>query len=170
MSDCAELLRDSIRNAHEISQLLRPTVLDDFGLDSALAWLCERCEGRSGINVHYLGYFHDRLEEQTETHVFRIAQEALTNVVRHARASTVNVSLCSEDNLVRLEISDNGIGLPLRKEVLQSSFGLTGMRARARILQGDMYIDSPAGHGTTLRVTFPLRDKRDEKENQNLVS
>jgi signal transduction histidine kinase len=172
MRDCTDLLKDSIRNAHEISQLLRPTVLDDFGLDSALSWLCERFEERNRIQVKYLADFHERLEEQTETHVFRIAQEALTNVARHANASIVRVTLRKETNLVSLEVADNGIGLPARKEIPHTSFGLTGMKARARSLRGVMRIASTPGHGTTLFVTFPLRDKslrdkQDEQENQN---
>jgi two-component system sensor histidine kinase UhpB len=158
MEDCTQLLKDSIRNAHEISQLLRPTVLDDFGLDSAVAWLCERFEERNGIKVRYLADFHDRLEEQTETHVFRIAQEALTNIARHADASFVRVTLRRDANLVSLEVSDNGVGLPSPKEKLRSSFGLTGMKARARSLHGEMHITSSPGKGTTLLVTFPQRD------------
>ncbi len=158
MEDCTQLLKDSIRNAHEISQLLRPTVLDDFGLDSAVAWLCERFEERNGIKVRYLADFHDRLEEQTETHVFRIAQEALTNIARHAGASFVRVTLRRETGRVSLEVSDNGVGIPSPKEMLRSSFGLTGMKARARSLQGEMQITSAPGRGTTILVTFPLRD------------
>jgi signal transduction histidine kinase len=164
MADCTELLRDSIRNAHEISQLLHPTVLEDFGLHSALAWLCERFEGRNRMPVTYTADFRERLRPQAETHVFRIAQEALTNVARHAQATAVRVALRREANLLYLEISDNGIGLPLMDSIPKSSFGLTGMKARTRSLRGEMKINSVPGRGTTVRVDFPLVGKADEED------
>ncbi|HEX4275216.1 MAG TPA: sensor histidine kinase [Bryobacteraceae bacterium] len=173
LEDCNELLRDSIRNAHEISQLLRPTVLDDFGLDSALSWLCERFEERNRIQVRYISDFHGRLEGQTETHVFRIAQEALTNVARHAAATVVRVTLhhqgapASDDGRLSLEISDNGVGLPQPVRIPLDSLGLTGMKARARSMQGEMQIESRPGRGATLRLTIPLRDASHEKEDPN---
>jgi signal transduction histidine kinase len=157
MLDCTVLLKDSIRSAHEISQLLHPTLLDDFGLDTALAWMCERFEERNAIQVRYKSDFHDRLDEQTETHIFRIAQEALTNVARHARASSVFVTFSKERDLARLRISDNGIGLAPRSDVSPPSFGLTGMKARARSLQGEMDIRSGPGQGTAIEVAFPVR-------------
>ncbi len=157
MQDCTVLLKDSIRSAHEISQLLRPTLLDDFGLDTALAWMCERFEERNAIQVRYKSDFHDRLDEQTETHIFRIAQEALTNVARHARASSVFVTFSKDRDLARLEIADNGIGLSPQSDISPPSFGLTGMKARARSLQGAMEIRSRPGQGTAIEVAFPLR-------------
>jgi signal transduction histidine kinase len=164
MADCSELLRDSIRNAHEISQLLHPTVLEDFGLHSALAWLCERFEGRNGMAVKYTADFRDRLRPQAETHVFRIAQEALTNVARHAQATAVRVTLRREANLLALEISDNGVGLPGADTIPKSSFGLTGMKARTRSLRGQIKINSTPGHGTTVRVDFPFVGEPDEED------
>jgi signal transduction histidine kinase len=166
MADCTKLLTDSMRSAHEISQLLRPTVLDDFGLDSALAWLCERFEERNGVKVFYLADFHDRLKPQTETHVFRIAQEALTNVARHASATRVNVNFKKNGDLLSLEVSDNGAGIPARSQPGRESFGLTGMKARARSLLGSMEVVSAPQAGTSIRVTFPLRASGDE-EDQN---
>jgi signal transduction histidine kinase len=144
--------------------LLRPTVLDDFGLDSALAWLCERFEERNNIRVSYLADFEGRLEGQTETHVFRMAQEALTNVARHARATSVRVGLWRDGDVVHLEIADDGIGIASGTRTAGSSFGLTGMKARARSMQGKMEISSTPGKGTTLRVAFPFRNRSDEED------
>jgi signal transduction histidine kinase len=157
MRDCTELLKGSIRSAHEISQLLRPTLLDDFGLDSALSWLCERFEERNGIQVRYQSDFHWRLEEQEETHVFRIAQEALTNVARHAKATAVDVFFSKRYGIVRLKISDNGVGLKSRSSGALPSFGLTGMKARARSLEGEMHIESSPGQGVAIEVVFPAK-------------
>jgi signal transduction histidine kinase len=167
MEDCNLLLKESMRSAHEISQLLRPTILDDFGLDSALAWLCERFEERNGIKVRYLSDFHDRLEEQVETHVFRIAQEALTNVARHARASAVAVKLWKAADGVVLTISDNGSGFTSTPGLSSQSFGLTGMKARARSLNGTMKIRTGNGQGTLVQVVFPVTQVFHEETNSH---
>jgi signal transduction histidine kinase len=169
MEDCTELLKDSMRSAHEISQLLRPTILDDFGLDSALGWLCERFEERNRVKVRYLSNFRGRLDEQAETHLFRIAQEALTNVARHAGASAVNVQLAKRNEVVDLTISDNGTGFTPTPELRSQSFGLTGMKARARSLNGTMKIRSRAGHGTLVEVSFPVSQTAHEQKNSHLV-
>jgi signal transduction histidine kinase len=155
MQDCVELVKGSIRSAHEISQLLRPTVLDDFGLDSALAWLCERFEERHKVEVLYRSEFPWRIHEQAETQVFRIAQEALTNVARHSQATHVEVIFSKQGNVVRLKVSDNGVGLRPRGEGAGSSFGLTGMKARAHSLGGELYISSSPGQGVSIQLEFP---------------
>lgn len=170
MQDCTQLLKESIQSAHEISQLLRPTLLDDFGLDSALAWLCERFEERQRIHVRYESDFPHRLEEQAETHIFRIAQEALTNVARHAEASGVHVSFFREANVARLRISDDGQGMVLEREAGGLTFGLTGMKARARSLEGNMEIRSAPGQGTLIDVSFPVRSTLREECHPHLVS
>lgn len=170
MRDCTDLLRDSIRSAHEISQLLRPTILDDFGLDSALAWLCERFEERNQIEVRFDSLLRERLDEATETHIFRIAQEALTNISRHASASQVWVSLTERDGTVRLVITDNGKGFPVSgPDDGRSRHGLTGMRARTRSLEGEMQITSTAGEGTRIAITFPRKEVPHATEDSRLV-
>ncbi len=167
MEDCSQLLRDSIRSAHEISQLLRPTILDDFGLDSALRWLCERFEERNRIEVVYQSNCSGRLDLQSETHLFRIAQEALTNVAKHARATRVEMSLSREGNQLCFRVADNGVGFVPGGNGSSQQFGLTGMRARARSLGGAASIDSVPGHGTEVQVVFPWRETADEKEDPN---
>lgn len=157
MQDCTELLKGSIRSAHEISQLLRPTLLDDFGLDSALSWLCERFEERNRIQVCYRSDFHWRLDEQAETHVFRIAQEALTNIARHSEATAVDVVFSKHEGIVRLKISDNGVGLKPHRKGALPSFGLISMRARARSLEGEMRLQSSPGKGVAIEILFPAK-------------
>lgn len=170
MNDCSSLLKGSIRSAHEISLLLRPTILDDFGLDSALSWLCERFEERNGIKVQYVSDFPHRMEPETETHLFRIAQEALTNVARHSKSTEVIVMLLYQGHKVRLRITDNGVGLPVALDATRPHFGLTGMRARARSLRGEMAVRSGSGQGTEIDVVFPWMGNEHEEKNPNLVS
>ncbi|MGC4050418.1 MAG: hypothetical protein QM757_13655 [Paludibaculum sp.] len=119
-------------NVQETSQLLRPTILDDFGLDAGLRWLCDRFQQRTGIHVEYTSTFDGRVADETETHIFRIAQEALTNVARHSKATTVMVSLGNPGGQIELRIADNGRGVVREEEQHSRGLGLVGMRARAR--------------------------------------
>jgi signal transduction histidine kinase len=125
-----------------LSQLMRPTILDDFGLDAGIRWLAERFGQRTGIDVDYKSAFNGRLADQTETHLFRIVQEALTNVARHSGATRVVIELAQTDARVHLIIKDNGHGFQ-RNGAL--GLGLVGMRARAQSLGGELKIDSNDG-------------------------
>ena len=138
-----------------LSQLLRPTILDDFGLDAGIRWLAERFSERTGIDVDYRSQFDARLADETETHLFRIVQEALTNVARHANASRVTIFLRAESGNIRLTLSDNGHGFDQIPHL--TGMGLTGMRARARSSGGDCAISSTTGGGVTIDVTAPLK-------------
>ena len=104
--------------------------------------------------------YHWRLDEQAETHVFRIAQEALTNVARHSKATAVDVLFSKESGVVKLKIRDNGGGIQPRAPGDRPSFGLTGMRARARSLEGEMRIDNEKGSGVSIEVSFPAKDSQ----------
>ncbi|MEO8131246.1 MAG: sensor histidine kinase [Bryobacteraceae bacterium] len=155
IEDCLALLMDAVGNVREVSQLLRPTILDDFGLDASLRWLVEGFAERTGIKGSYTSTFQDRLNGETETQLFRIAQEALTNVVRHAAATEVQMELTAVDPGLRLMISDNGRGLPLND--IGRGLGLTGMRARTRAAGGLLKMSSAPGRGVTIIVDVPLR-------------
>lgn len=168
MEDCSQVLKESIRSTHEISQLLHPTILDDFGIESALKWLCERFQERSGIEVECSSQFKGRLLEETETHLFRIAQEALTNVARHSGASRVAVELRQEGDKIHLAIRDNGRGLP-SEQVRKGALGLTGMHARARSSGGELEILTRSEQGVTVKVWVPSEKMRDEEKDPNLV-
>jgi signal transduction histidine kinase len=169
LADCNQLLKDSIRSVHEISLLLRPTILDDFGLSSALRWLCERFEERSGIEVRYQCSLAGRLSDDSETHLFRIAQEALTNVARHSGATTVDVRLWQEGDRVKLHVRDNGRGLPSSAADGGHGLGLVGMRARARSAGGELTIYSSAGQGVLVEASVPVEVHAHEYENPHPV-
>jgi signal transduction histidine kinase len=154
LEDSVKLIDDAIANVRTLSQLLRPTILDDFGLDAGIRWLAERFSERTGIDVDYRSQFDARLADETETHLFRIVQEALTNVARHANASRVTIFLRAENGNIRLTVSDNGRGLA--ESPNHTGMGLTGMRARARSAGGDCDISSTTGGGVTIDVTAPI--------------
>jgi signal transduction histidine kinase len=155
IEDSIKLVDDAISNVRTLSQLLRPTILDDFGLDAGIRWLAERFSERTGIDADYRSHFDARVADETETHLFRIVQEALTNVARHANASRVTIFLRAENGNIRLTLSDNGRGLP-QISPDHTGMGLTGMRARARSAGGDCKIASTTGGGVTVDVTAPI--------------
>jgi signal transduction histidine kinase len=151
LSDCLRLVDEAIGNVRQMSQLLRPTILDDFGLDAGLRWLCEGFATRTGIEVTCDSHFPDRLPDETETHLFRIAQEALTNVARHAAAKHVRVQLEPGAGEIRLTISDDGRGMA-PAPANPRGLGLIGMRARARSAGGDVVVRSRPGEGVVIEV------------------
>jgi signal transduction histidine kinase len=154
IDDCLKLVDQSISNVRELSQLLRPTILDDFGLDAGITWLITRFRERTGIEVEYKAEFKDRLPDETETHFFRIVQEALTNIARHSGATRVLIHLRADGGRIRLTIQDNGKGMA--KEVQPGHMGLSGMRARARSAGGELSIHPAPGGGVTIDVSAPL--------------
>ena len=165
VEDSIRLVDEAIRNVRELSQLLRPTILDDFGLAASLRWLCERFEQRTGLDVKFNSNVDGRMADETETHLFRIAQEALTNVARHSGATKVDIHLSRQNGKVRLEIRDNGRGVsstPLKASPEQPrGLGIVGMRARARSAGGELRIGSASGEGTVIEATFPYREREE---------
>jgi signal transduction histidine kinase len=170
ISDCVGLVNEAIHNVRELSQLLHPTILDDFGLDAAIRWLVERFTQRTGIEVEYQPEFHGRLGEETETHLYRICQEALTNVARHSGATSVRIALRERAGKVELTIGDNGKGLP-EGGPAESGMGLVGMRARARSAGGEVVFRSASGKGLSIEVEVPARgtDQHAEQKDSHLV-
>ncbi len=169
LEDCVMLVDESIRNVRELSQLLHPTILDDFGLDAAVRWLADRFMQRTGVEVEYHSDFKERLADDLETHLFRICQEALTNVARHSGATRVRIDLRARGDKVRLIISDNGRGLgPAGTE--QQGMGLIGMRARALNAGGELEFRSKKDAGLTIDVEVPARGSEVAEKNPNPVS
>ncbi|MCS7025004.1 MAG: histidine kinase [Bryobacteraceae bacterium] len=146
-----------IASVRRLSQMLRPIILDDLGLDAGLRWLCESFSQRTNIQTYYHSNFAGRLPEQEETHLFRIAQEALTNIARHAAATAAWVMLELKDGTLVLEISDNGRGLQQTGFQPHGSLGMIGMRARARQIGGELEMAERRDGGLIIRVTAPVQ-------------
>lgn len=157
LDDCTQLVDEAVQNVRELSQLLRPTILDDFGLDAGLRWQAERFSQRTGIEVSYNSDFRDRLPDETETHIFRLVQEALTNAARHSGATRVMIDLHPEAGRLHLTLKDNGRGLPSGDGFNSRGMGLIGMRARARTAGGELEIHSREGDGVRIELWVPLQ-------------
>ncbi len=166
LEDCQQLADHCIQNVRELSQLLRPTILDDFGLDAGLRWLSERFTQRTGIEVIYQSEFDQRLPDETETHLFRIVQEALTNVARHSGATRVEINLKRDGKRICLFFKDNGRGLQPDSGAAKNGMGLIGMRARARSVGGGLTVSSAGSSGTSIEMWAPLPTSEQSKSEQ----
>ena len=156
VEDCLHLVDRAIKDVREMSQLLRPTILDDFGLDAALRSLVESFGQRTGIQVNYECTLKNRrLRDEAESHLYRIAQEALTNVARHSHATNVSVSLLSKGAEVVLSIEDNGNGFDSNQPRQSPGLGLAGIETRARGCGGVAVVTTDPGKGVTITVTCP---------------
>jgi signal transduction histidine kinase len=146
----AEKGMNEIRN---MALLLRPSMLDDFGLVPALNWQARETAKRTGMRVQIDSEVEDELPDEHKTAIYRIVQEALNNCARHAQATTVQVSVRGENGQILLNVQDDGSGFdPQRVRGL----GLLGMEERVRHLGGEFEIDSKPGRGTLLHIALPL--------------
>jgi len=151
--------RSALENVGRLAFSLRPPALDEFGLASALRDLSNRLEERGGPKVELTIELPAgmRLPAKLETAIFRITQEALTNVVKHADAKTVHVSLARGRRSVTLAVEDDGRGFPQARS--DGGFGLIGIRERVASANGALDIESESGRGTRLAIELPLPDK-----------
>lgn len=149
------LVEELLARVRSLSMDLRPAILDDLGLLPALEWLAERqgAQGRVRVRLSHAG-IEGRFAPELETAAFRIAQEALTNVARHARAAEATVRVEAGRGGVRLVVADRGVGFD---PGLAAGQGLSGMRERAVLLGGRLTVDSAPGGGTRVEAILPLR-------------
>jgi signal transduction histidine kinase len=150
------LLDDAIHSVRRIATDLRPGVLDDLGLVAAIEWAVEEFQARTGIeSCVSLPDGDMALDPEPATALFRILQEALTNVARHARATRVTVQLAQQNGDLSLEVRDNGRGVQQEQLVDGRSLGILGMRERALLLAGEFSIHGTPDEGTTVKVRIP---------------
>ena len=162
LAQCSSVTDQCLAETRTISHLLHPPLLDEAGFESAARWYVEGFAQRSEFNVE-LDIPQDlpRLDRDVETALFRVLQEALTNVHRHSGGSSVRIQMTLDSNQVRLEISDDGRGMPperlerFREEGSSTGVGLAGMRERVWELNGSLDIASSSS-GTTITVTIPV--------------
>jgi signal transduction histidine kinase len=156
VAELRELVVSTLQNVRRLAVELRPAALDDFGLVPAIERLRDLVEEQSGMSVDVQSNLADvRLPSETETALYRIVQEAFTNVLKHATASRVSLRLHRGDASVTLTVHDDGRGFEPEK-VREGSLGLVGMRERVALLGGRLTIESSEDAGTMLKAEVPL--------------
>ena len=151
-----ETLDQTITVVQRVAADLRPRVLDDLGLVAAIEWQADAFRSRTGIRCDVIIETDDPvIDSERATALFRICQEALTNVARHAHATCVTIRLGETMDQVLLEIEDDGEGIPTEKLIDRMSIGLLGMRERAELLEGEVHITGRPGKGTIITVRMP---------------
>lgn len=151
-----ELVKDTIRCVRRISSELRPSILDDLGLGAAIEWLGHDVEARTHMTCSVEVPEDLTLPFDLATPLFRICQEALTNVTRHAQATAVSIRLATEPGYVSLVVKDNGRGITDEEIQRHGSLGLLGMKERVVLLGGALEVKGQPGEGTTLAIRMPL--------------
>lgn len=157
--DAQAVVNDLLSQVRDLSLELRPAMLDDLGLLSALVWYFERYRTRTNVQVTFkhVGMEGCRFPTEVETAAYRIVQEALTNVARHASVNEVTVRLWAGEEMLGMQIEDRGVGFdPEAALAAHISSGLAGMRERVGLLGGRMAIESAPGAGTCVAAEFPL--------------
>lgn len=153
----AALIDETVAGLRTLISELRPAILDHLGLMAALEWQAEEFQQRTGIVCRFVTSLQELTVSSTEaTAMFRIVQEALTNVVRHAQATTVTIRLDEEGKELRLAVEDDGRGIMEAAVTGRSSFGIVGLRERVALLKGRMTLRGSPGKGTTLTAYVPL--------------
>jgi PAS domain S-box-containing protein len=165
-SENIRIIEDALQQVRSLALALRPSMLDDLGLIPALRWIAEQTASRGGMAVHFHSSNADvRLAPEIETACFRIAQEALTNVARHANARQVRIELGQDDDVLVLSVKDDGEGFDVTtmRERAKSggSMGVLSMQERATLIGGQLEIESIPGQGSIVCLRCPVRMRVD---------
>jgi len=169
LGEAKSLSSQTLTAMRQLSMDLRPTMLDDLGLIPTLRWYIQNFSNRLNIDSNFetMG-FEEKLPSQIETAFYRIIQEALNNIAKHAQADRVEISLMRRDSRILASIQDNGKGFDLDRvlhpESPERGFGLIGMQERVSLLGGQMDIQSKPGFGTLIHIEIPCEIVRDEDE------
>jgi chemotaxis family two-component system sensor kinase Cph1 len=160
IADLKDMTSAMSREVHQLSWELRPTALDDLGLEAAIANYLEKWSGRFDLNVDFVSNLREkRLSAPLEITLYRVLQEAMTNVAKHAHAERVSVVLDADSAEVRLVVEDDGTGFVSRSASAPSAptsgFGLLGIRERLALVGGSLIIEPVSDHGTALFCRIP---------------
>ncbi|HXF46751.1 MAG TPA: GAF domain-containing protein [Burkholderiaceae bacterium] len=161
LEDAQAVLADTVRHVRDVMAELRPPALDEFGLAAALRTFAERFAGRLGVTVDVVEEgLGARLPRAIETALFRIAQEALSNVAKHARATRVQIRVRADTANVELSVADDGVGFETAVAAPGTHWGMQTMRERAAAIGANLRIESSGGHGTCVVVRLPRASER----------
>ena len=157
MAESLKLVDDTVKTVRRIATQLRPSILDDLGLISAMEWQSEEFEKRFHISTFFQSNVPTiDIEPEIATGLFRIFQECLTNVLRHSKAVEVNTSLHLKDDVLSLTITDNGVGFNSDEIENKKTLGLLGMKERTLMMGGNYHIKSKSGEGTSVVISVPI--------------
>ncbi|HVK56363.1 MAG TPA: histidine kinase [Burkholderiales bacterium] len=152
------MMGSAITSVRRIAADLRPIMLDELGLIPAIEWLSHEFSRRHGVNVALLVDDEElAYNDEAGTALFRMIQEALTNVAKHAKATEVRITINQDEGNCVVIVQDNGIGMPLGAQRKPGCFGLLGMHERVRLLTGALFVDSSPGNGASIKIVLPLR-------------
>ena len=155
--EALSLVDKAVQSIRRISTELRPSVIDDLGLNAALEWQVEEIGRRMDVEIEYKNSFNDsNINPDISIGIFRIMQESLTNIVKHAAAYKINIDISQAGNAIRLIVEDDGIGFDTNAKQDQLTFGLIGIKERTSMLQGECAIYSEPNTGTRIEVSIPL--------------
>lgn len=150
------LVNDTIKTVQRLTSQLRPQIIDDLGLEAAVEWYAKDFSERTGITILIKLEPVGNITSDVSLIIFRILQEALTNIARHSKAKKVVIKLFVHNKMMRFEIADNGIGINEKAIKSRNSFGLISMRERAKCFGGVLKIDSPEEGGTKVSLFLPI--------------
>lgn len=169
IADMMTLIDDTIKTIRRISSQLRPGILDDLGLVAAIDWESNEFTRRTGIKVSFSANATEPdLPEKVATNIFRIFQEALTNIARHSQATEARIDLIFHDGSIELVVTDNGVGMRSSAMNKKDSLGLVGMKERAHQFNGTLAFEPLDPHGTRVRLIIPVNNEAPaDYENSN---
>lgn len=164
IGDLRKIVNQTLDEVHALAWQLRPSVLDDLGLIAALERYIADYQQRYDINIEFVAFgLTERLPMETETSVYRIVQEGLTNIARHSHAQTASVLVEQRQQVMRIIIEDDGVGFDTHQlQFSKKSLGLQGIRERAGLFDGKLTIESQPEKGTTLYIEIPLEETTEQ--------
>jgi signal transduction histidine kinase len=158
ISETLKLVDETVQTVRRLATKLRPSILDDLGLVAAMEWQSEEFQRRFGINTTFMADVnHQEIPAETATAFFRIYQECLTNVMRHADASNVTADLRLKSGSLHLTVADDGIGFHAQEIETKKTLGLLGMKERTLLMGGFCEISGKPGKGTTVVIISPIK-------------
>lgn len=152
LQDSLELARQALSDTRKISRLMRPRILDDLGLEPALNWLTRVMREEEKADITLETQLMRELDGETQTLVFRVVQESITNAIKHADADHIKVQVVAQPSLLMVKVIDDGVGMDTDKALGPDGFGLSAMQDRVAAFGGQLMIQSTPGEGSEIKM------------------
>jgi len=152
LHDSLDLARQALSDTRKISRLMRPRILDDLGLEPALKWLTRVMREEEKADITLQTQLSHELDGETQTLVFRVVQESITNAIKHAEAEHIKVQVVSQPSLLMVKVTDDGVGMDTEVALGPDGFGLSAMQDRVAAFGGQLMIQSKLGEGSEIKM------------------